>query len=138
MRHEAKFNDLLGQTLSKIELVRGDGGEIDAIHFFTEHKHGPTTFTNEYRMYHDQNCCECVGVESIVGDLDDLIGTPLLRVEEAMSNVDPFPVEREYPPDSMTWTFYKLATKKGYVDIRWFGESNGYYSERVSFEQTTK
>ena len=68
-------------------------------------------------------------INDIVGDLQDLVGEPLLLAEE---------VDGETPVDfnvrdheSVTWTFYKFATRKGYVDVRWLGESNGYYSEGV-------
>ena len=73
----------------------------------------------------------------IVGDIEDLIGSPLLMAEEVTNeqNINPAGVEVPEDQDSFTWTFYKLATIKGYVTIRWYGQSNGYYSESVSFEK---
>ncbi len=85
-----------------------------------------------YVMYHSQNCCESVDIEDIIGDVDDLIGATILEAEEVESGENPEGVTKEYQ-DSFTWTFYKLGTIKGHVTIRWYGQSNGYYSESVDF-----
>lgn len=86
-----------------------------------------TTEGEQYLMHHVQDCCESVEVEDIVGDLNDLIGLPMLLAEEATSAEGP----KEQYDESFTWTFYKFGTIKGYVTIRWYGVSNGYYSESV-------
>ena len=88
-------------------------------------------------MYHHQDCCENVTVEDVCGDVADIVGSPLTLAEKSTSDKNPEGVVKKYQ-DSFTWTFYKLATVKGYVTIRWYGESNGYYSEGVSFEEVTK
>jgi len=121
----AGFSQLKGKTLLSIEcseyqlVFYCDTGEV-------------------FEMQHEQDCCESVYIEDINGDLDDLIGTPILRAEEN-SNYQPTSIQDVKKTEdaqsygSCTWTFYKLATIKGYVDIRWFGVSNGYYSEGVDF-----
>ena len=87
-----------------------------------------TTKEGKFNFYHVQDCCENVYIESIVGDITDLIGNPILLAEESTNSTDNPPKYSDF----FTWTFYKFATIKGYVDIRWLGESNGYYSESVN------
>lgn len=121
---EINVSILLGKTLTGI-------AEFEEKDYY--HRRGLKFTVNdseEYLMYHEQNCCECVYIEDINGDLQNLVGSPLLMAEVA-TNEDP-------PPEGMgdgshLWTFYKFATVKGYVTIRWYGESNGYYSVGVSF-----
>ena len=112
------FATLKGQVLTAVE--RRDD---DALIFFT-------TGGDIYRMEHDQDCCETVTIEDVIGDLDSLVGSPILIAEE-VSNSDAPPKDRW--DESYTWTYYKLATIRGYVDIRWYGCSSGYYSESVTF-----
>ena len=86
--------------------------------------------TERFVFFHAQDCCEHVSIEDVCGDLEDLVGEPLLIAEEVSGET---PVDfNEMDHESVTWTFYKFATRKGYVDVRWLGESNGYYSEGVS------
>ena len=113
---------LVGKTLAVVEKSRLDDSII-----FT------TTDGVQYEMSHVQECCECVQIEDIDGDLQDLVGLPILQAEESTNCETPVPDGA----DSFMWTYYKLATIKGYVTIRWLGESNGSYSEGVDFERIT-
>ncbi len=85
---------------------------------------------SRYKMYHAQDCCEYVFIEDICGSLEDLIGTPLVRAEER-SSYDCEESKVESCEEHYMWTFYEFATIKGSVTIRWYGESNGYYSISV-------
>ena len=117
-REFVDFEILKGKILTNIE-INEDEDEI--------------TFTDsegvKYLMYHVQDCCEDVNIEDICGDINNLLNTPIVLAEEVINTGE---VEDEgYTDYSCTWTFYKLATIKGYVTIRWYGVSNGYYSETV-------
>ena len=120
--------DMLGQTL---RIIRIEDNKQTII-FIGEGR--------VWRMSNNRDDCTdvLVTVEDICGDLDDLIGSPLLMCEKTthentkpqeITNFD-FEKQRKWD-DSFTWTFYKFATIKGSVTIRWYGSSNGYYSEEV-------
>jgi hypothetical protein len=86
-----------------------------------------------YSLHHDQDCCESVYVEDVIGNLEDLVGSPLLMAESDYNSDEPKKRENtNYTDESFTWTFYKFATVKGYVTIRFYGSSNGYYGETAS------
>lgn len=110
-----EIEEFLGKTLQNVEV------HDDEIYFDTEDG-------ERYLMYHAQDCCETVYVEDVIGDVEDLIGSPLTMAEEVSER-------GESRFGTSTWTFYKLATNKGYVTFRWLGESNGYYSESVDIKK---
>lgn len=126
-RKDVDFDILTGKTLKAIYGGEGD----ESMTFATEDG-------EEFVMYYEHDCCATCSVEDICGDLNDLIGSPILQAEESTSreynppNADP---ELTKWQESFTWTFYRLATAKGSVVIRWYGSSNGYYSESVTFEK---
>lgn len=107
---EVAFDELVGKTIDKIDVFGGD----EELRFTV--KGG-----DQYRLYHDQDCCESVTIEDICGDLDDLIGVPVLMAADL--------AKMRY-----RMRYSEKQTIKGTVVIRWLGESNGYYSESVSFE----
>jgi hypothetical protein len=119
----AKIEDMRGKVFTRVTGSIG-GGEMVF-----------ENATERFVFFHYQDCCESVDINDIVGDLEDLCGEPLLIAEE-VSGETPVDFEEEYH-ESVTWTFYKFATRRGYVDVRWLGESNGYYSESVSLGRET-
>ena len=123
MYFDPQISDMLGVTFTEVKQKN------DELCFVCEEG----TFT----FYHEPDCCESVKIEDVIGDLTDLIGEPLLVAAESFGET-PADFKFEYEPESYTWTFYKFATRKGYVDVRWLGESNGYYSESVSLKFVPK
>jgi len=112
-----KFNELVGKVFKDVYLNE------DADNQFILFK---VSDTEIYQMYHWHECCENVYINDINGDIADLIGSEILHFEERKNC-------RDIDSGSETWTFYDIQTKAGSVNIKWHGESNGFYSESVSF-----
>ena len=116
------FNTLEGLVISQIRGCHKNSGEIEIT----------TTDGRVFRMFHYQDCCESVSIEDVVGDVEDLLNSPILRAEERSNGVQN--IEDGYG-DVEQWTFYTISTIKGTVDLRWYGTSNGYYGTSVEFDE---
>lgn len=119
-----EINELIGKTLTEVNHLSNGS---DSVVFVCDDG-------SEFTMWHDQDCCESVSITDIEGDVSDLIGSPIVLAEDVDSS--DFAAPSGEHVESYTWTFYRLATAKGFVIVRWLGESNGYYSERVDFAKT--
>lgn len=120
MHNQMEISEFVGKTFT---LIKGCVSQNDSIEFYTD--------SEVIKMYHSQDCCESVYLDDVVGDPNDLIGTPIVEAyQEDSTNV---PVKDDYE-DSFTWTFYRLRTVKGTVTLKWYGSSNGYYSESVDID----
>lgn len=65
------FSELVGKTLVTAE-VNQNRDEITFV----------TTEGERYKLLHFPDCCESVYIEDIDGDMEDLIGSPILVAEE--------------------------------------------------------
>jgi hypothetical protein len=117
--HEYEIEALLGKTIISVT------SSNDEIVFVTN--------DGTYKMFHYQDCCESVVIEDINGDLQGLVGHVVRLAEETTSDSHDYGDEdtRSWPGESETWTFYNISAGDEDVSIRWYGESNGYYSESV-------
>lgn len=113
------FSDLNGKTIVAVEGLEKGSDEVNI----------RCSDGTSYGMYHEQDCCENVEIDDVCGDVSDLIDATVIDAREDTNREDSF--GRSY--ESCTWTFYNIQTNKGHVQIKWLGESNGYYSEGVSF-----
>lgn len=125
MSSDSNVNQLIGLTLKRAEHTVQHG----------EHRIVLETIDGRsFLFYHSQDCCESVTVDDIAGVLTDLVGAPITEAVEVIDNNE----HEGRSFESVTNTTFMFATEKGRVAIKWLGESSGYYSESVSFVETTK
>tara|TARA_R110000851_G_scaffold73880_1_gene162942 strand:- start:392 stop:778 length:387 start_codon:yes stop_codon:yes gene_type:complete len=111
-----KISDIIGRTVFNV-----DQTEDEIYMIFSDGSLG--------RFYHDARDAAEVNIDDVNGDWADLIGHPLLVADERIS-------ESDTRHGSETWTFYTFRGIGGSVDVKWHGESDGYYSESVEFKLT--
>lgn len=122
------------EVLDSFERLAGQ--EVAAVHQGDEWV--DIRFTNGFKacFYHDQDCCERVRLEDVIGDLQSLVGKTIASVAKSYDEPES-EEDRRYYDDSHTWSVFTIETTDGTtVVMEWLGESNGYYSEDVyvSFE----
>lgn len=123
--------ELVGQTVESIKLPKDN--DLSTDYFYPSPADGIQIKTNKCHVMiaHDQDCCETVAIEQVVGDPQALVGKTLTRVEDDSPMDGPREIKDEYG-SSHTWT--RIVLEAGDITVTFWilGESNGYYGEGVS------
>ena len=85
------------------------------------------------KFYHRQDCCETVLLEDFDITPEWLIDSKIISVEERISRSGEEISHYEWTY-SYTWSFYVIKTSSSTMVLRWYGESNGWYSETVDID----
>jgi len=115
-KNELPFSTLQGLELVKISL----NADLSEVTFHTT--------AGTYILLHNQECYESVYLVDGHEELARFKGTIVLAEEYSNRVIPPMDMYES----SWTWTFYKIATEYDYAVLRFYGCSNGYYSERVN------
>ena len=112
-----KTPDLVGEVISSIDVMQW---ENEVLLTFVSGK--------RVKICHFQECRESVVIHGVSGNVANLKGKALIECLHEVDESNPLDV------DSSTITKITLKTADDCAIIRWYGTSNGYYGEGVSFE----
>lgn len=147
---KVEFSSLLGLVINKIEFSLKDDDSIklgetkhtryDGSQYSVGISSNLVFHTNDGIYYFDPegDCCAHIYLEDIIGDVKDLLDTPVLQAEKIESDQVS---KEEYDKivdgqwDVSVWCFYKLVTINGYVTFRILDHNNGYYSTSLDFKK---
>ena len=114
------LKEIIGKTISRIEGLEVESQFVDI--YFTDN--------TKLEFTHWQDCCEHVALNDfeLTTSLEKIVGGVINDAREDIGEAGCDGWE------SFTWTFYNINTSKGCINMRWLGQSNGYYSEGVDLE----
>ena len=118
------YTEFSGKTIQEIRGCKKHSDEVTVM--FTD--------GSCLKFYHRQDCCESVLLEDFDAIPEDLVNAKIISIEERISRsgegIKPLNVWDE----SYTWSFYVIKTSSSTMVLRWYGESNGWYSETVDID----
>jgi hypothetical protein len=120
------FHTLKGKIITKISVIK-QTERIDQIRIEVGAKN--------FRLFHDEACCEEVQLVKIIGKIESIIGKKITLAEE--DSFEPPWWKGEYSEFSRThtWSSYYLEAGTSRLELWFLGQSNGCYSEVLEFQE---
>ena len=118
------YSEFSGKTIQEIRGCKKHSDEVTII--FTD--------GSCLKFYHQQDCCESVLLEDYDITPEWLINSKIISVEERISRSGEGIKPLNNWAESYTWSFYVIKTSSSTMWMRWYGASNGWYSETVDID----